>query len=119
MSALLVPVEGPVQQLELDGSLEQLQRLVGGFIEAVPIPSFIPGSERATAYINEEGKFDPECGPNMRATDFFVPGVGIFAGDHIAGPLVLCGFDPDTGANTNDLPAAVAARVRLIEEEAG
>jgi hypothetical protein len=44
-----VPVEGPLQVVELDGTLEQLQALVGGFIEAVPLPSFIAGADHATA----------------------------------------------------------------------
>jgi hypothetical protein len=117
MYALLIPEQGPIVQQELDGSLAQLQGLVGGFIEALPIPEFIPGSDRATAYVNEEGKFHPNCKPNMRATDFMVPGIGLFMGDYIAGPFLLCGFDPARGENT-DLPDEVEARVRLIEREA-
>jgi hypothetical protein len=90
IKALVIPSEGPLFEVELtpddDGSsLAQLQALVGGYIQALPIPEFVPGSDHATAYVNEEGKFDPDCPPNMRATDFFVPGIGIFAGDYIAG----------------------------------
>lgn len=123
MNALLIPVEGPLQTIELvpdsNASLDQLQTLVGGNIEAVPLPEFL-GTDgyHATAYVNEEGKYDPDCGPNMRATDFFAPGVGLFAGDYIAGPLLLCGFDPETGEHA-ELPQSVIDRARLIEEEAG
>jgi hypothetical protein len=123
MKALVIPSEGPLVEVELvpndDGSsLAQLQALVGGYIQALPLPEFIPGSDYATAYINEEGKFDPDCKPNMRATDFFVPGIGLMHGDYIAGAVVLCGFDPEVGEN-RDVPQAVIDRARLIESEAG
>jgi hypothetical protein len=62
MKALVIPSEGPLFEVELtpdtDGSsLAQLQKLVGGYIQALPIPEFVPGSDHATAYVNEEGKF--------------------------------------------------------------
>lgn len=113
--ALLIPERGPIREVELDGSLEQLQSLVGGCIEAVPLPPFIPKADEATAYIHEDGKY--ECGPNLRATDYFVPGVGLFWDDYIAGPLLLCGFDPRTGEHA-ELPKSVVDRARLIEREA-
>jgi hypothetical protein len=119
LTALLIPVEGPVEEIELvpeDGStLKQLQELVGGMIEAVPLPGFIPNARAATSYVNEEGKFGQEV--NWRATDFMVPGVGLFYGDWIAGPFVLCGFDPERGEH-DVLPASVIKRARLIEGEA-
>ena len=122
MKALLIPVEGPLEEIELeggDGNLDQLQALVGGFIQALPLPGFIEGYLHATAYINEEGKFDTErFKPNMRATDFFVPGRGLMWGDYIAGPCVLAGFIPYSGKHA-ELPEGVVARARLIESEAG
>lgn len=72
--------------------------------------------ERATAYVNEEGKL-VGLEPNMRATDFLVPGVGLFWGDYIAGSLVLAGFDVRTGRH-RELPESVVRRARLIECEA-
>jgi hypothetical protein len=116
-SALLTPVEGPVQTVELDGTLEQLQGIVGGLVQALPVPEFICADDGSTAYVNEEGKFDPDCGPNMRATDFLVPGVGLFWGDYVAGPMLVCGFDPRASRHAA-LPDAVEKRVRLIEREA-
>ena len=119
MQALVIPVEGPLYDLDVPGhGLDTLQEAVGGSIEAVPLPEFIDRTGRSTAYVNEEGKYDPACKPNMRATDFLVPGIGLFAGDYIAGPLVLCGFNPETGGHAK-LPASVIARARLIEREAG
>jgi hypothetical protein len=116
MNVLLIPVEGPLVELELEpgesgARLRQLQELVGGFVQALPLPDFIPGAERATAYINEEGR-------DMRATDDLVPGVGLWWGDYVSGPMVLAGFDPVRGVH-RELPAPVAARARLIEQEAG
>lgn len=120
MKALLIPVEGPIEEVELtpndDGSsLAQLQALVGGYIQALPMPDFI--GDDVTAYINEEGKFSGDTRPNMRATDFMVPGVGLMMGDYIAGPFVLCGFDAERGENT-DIPARAVRRARVIEREA-
>lgn len=116
-TALVMPVEGPLEQIVLDGSLEQLQRLVGGYIEAVPIPHFVKDAARATAYINEDGKVTG-LPANMRATDFMVPGVNLYPGDYIAGPMILLGFDPETGEHA-ELPLGVAQRAKLIEREAG
>ena len=82
------------------------------------MPPFVRGGDRATAYVNEEGKFDPDCKPNMRATDFMVPGAHLMPGDYIAGAMVLCGFDWRTGEHA-ELPKAVIDRARLIEREAG
>jgi Domain of unknown function (DUF3846) len=114
--ALVIPVEGPMEEIELDGSLKQLQTLVGGYIQALPLPAFADPDERATAYVHEEGKLIG-LEPNMRATDFMVPGCGLFFCDYIAGPFVLCGFDPRTG-NHRELPEPVIRRARLIESEA-
>jgi hypothetical protein len=116
-SALVIPVEGPVGTVELDGTLAQLQALVGGLIQALPVPEFICPNDGATAYVNEDGKFDPDCAPNVRATDFLAPGIGLFFGDYVAGPMIVCGFDPRTGRHA-PLPPGVGARVRLIEREA-
>lgn len=116
-TALLLPAEGPVETITLDGALKQLQALVGGFIQALPVPEFIDPDGRATAYVNEDGKFDPGCQPNMRATDFLVPGVGLWLNDYVAGPMLVCGFNPRTGEHA-ELPTAVEQRVRLIEREA-
>jgi hypothetical protein len=118
--ALIIRVEGPLTVIELAlgdrSQLRGLQELVGGLIEAIPLPPFIDPAGRMTAYVNETGKFD--CEPNMRATDFMIPGVGIAWGDYVAGPLVIMGFDPERGVNT-DVPKAAIERATLIAAEAG
>lgn len=123
MRALLIPVQGPLEEIDLGAgvgaSLDELQALVKGDVQALPMtPALGDRADRATAYVNEDGKYNPECKPNMRATDFMVPGVGLFWGDYISGPMVLCGFDPRTGEN-EDVPGEAVARARLIEREAG
>jgi hypothetical protein len=124
MQCIIIP-DDPSKPIEWDvelpqfQTLEALQEIVHGNIEAVPLPPFLDGHTRSTGYVNEEGKYHRDCQPNMRATDFFVPGVGLFVGDHIAGPLVIVGFDPNTGDHTAEVPQTVVDRVRLIESEAG
>ena len=115
VKALLIPVEGPVREYDLAPGLDALQEAVDGLVEAMPLPEFIDPDGAATAYVNEEGKFTQQ--PNMRATDFMVPGVGIGFGDYVAGPLLLVGFDPNTGEH-RDVPVKAVQRVRLIEREA-
>lgn len=119
MKALVIPVDGPLQEFELveEDAFRQLQTLVDGLIEALPLPSFIGGWAWTTAYINEEGKL-LKLPFNGRATDFMVPGIGLFYGDYIAGPMVLCGFSPSTGMHI-DLPDGPARRARMIADEAG
>ena len=120
MKALVIPVEGPLEEMDLpDGVKEQLtklQEIVGGYIESVPIPAFIADANQATAIVNEEGKY-MGLKPNMRATDFMVPGRGIGWGDYIAGSMVLLGFDPRDGLH-KDVPGGVVIRAKLIEQEA-
>jgi Domain of unknown function (DUF3846) len=116
MKALMIPVEGPIKEVDLKGGLDELQQLVGGgLIEAINLPEFVDQTGMSTAYVNEEGKYLFE--PNMRANDFMVPGVGLFPGDYIAGPFLLCGFDPMRGEHA-ELPKSIIDRARLIEREA-
>jgi hypothetical protein len=97
MLAVVVPMVGEAHLLHLSetgSNLEALQGAVGGYIEAVPVPDGDGGQrEDATAYVNEEGKFTKPM--NRRATLFMFPLLA--AGDYIAGPLVVCGFNPRTG----------------------
>jgi hypothetical protein len=83
----------------------------------VPLPDFIDKTGMSTAYVNEEGKLT-ELPINWRATDFMVPGYGLFPGDYIAGPFLVCGFNPMSGTHRK-LPQTVIDRVRLIEQESG
>lgn len=86
MKALLIPPLGPIQQVEQDG-LADLQRLIEGPIEALPVPGYAD----AAAYVNEEGLLKG-LPANARATQLL--------GIQIVGPAVLCGFDTATGEQT-------------------
>ena len=99
VSAVLIPSDpaAPVRRITVDG-LADLQAAVGGDIEAVDTAVLGP---RLTSYINAEGKFNG-CHPNPRATQLLGP--GLFAGDWIAGPLLVCGFDPEEGENRDCPP---------------
>lgn len=117
VTALVIPVEGPLEMIELPtgttNRLAQLQEIVEGCIQSLPLPPFL-NREHGAAYINEDGKGRLPFNP--RATDFFVPGIGLFFGDYIAGPLVLVGTGLE-GETTSASPEAIK-RARLIESEA-
>jgi hypothetical protein len=116
VKALLIPADQaqPVGRITIaEDGLAELQAAVGGTIEAVPYHA----DPAITTYINEEGEF--VCEPNPRATQLLGP--GLFAGDYIAGDVVVCGFDSATGVNL-DCPegfeATLAHRRRLPEPNA-
>jgi hypothetical protein len=116
ISALVIPADEalPIRRIIVaEDGLADLQAAVGGSIEAVPYHAH----DGITTYINESGKF--ECEPNTRATQLLGP--GLFAGDYIAGNLVVCGFDPSTGENL-DCPEWLETRLgcpRVLEDPDG
>lgn len=93
MRAILINNEmGPaVVELrdEADDRLADLQRIVGGRIEALGFPY----RNDATCYINDEGKFVAQA--NHMATAIMIP--ILMLGDAIHGPMLICGFDASTG----------------------
>jgi hypothetical protein len=121
--AIVIAAEGPFRDVQLErreGShLNHLQELVDGYIEAIRIPAAFDRACRATCYVNEEGKYTEGCVPNMRATDFLVPGFGIPVGDCVRGTMVLVGFDPVTGEHLSQPPEDVIRRAKLIASESG
>jgi hypothetical protein len=90
-----------IVELSDEGSqLQDLNALVGGYIEAIGL------WPEVTAYLNEEGKLDGML-PNRRATQLARFTQAIMPDDYIAGPLVVIGFDPETGEN-RDIPDSLA-----------
>jgi hypothetical protein len=94
VSAILIPadIDEPLQRISVDG-LADLQAAVEGDIEAYPYHA----DDTITTYGNDEAKLVDEPQMNTRATQLMGP--GLFAGDYIAGNLVVCGFDHDEGEN--------------------
>jgi hypothetical protein len=86
---------------EGDSQLKSLQELVGGHIEAIGL------APNVTAYLNEEGKL-LNLPTNHAASVIALAAQAIMPDDWIAGPLVVCGFDPNTGENT-DIPLGLEA----------
>lgn len=99
MKALLIPTTGPVTEVHQDG-LDDLQALLHGPIEGLSID----GRHDAAAYVNEQGLLEG-LADNSRATRLL--------GIRIAGPAVLCGFDPATGEQT-PIPDDLAETVLKI-----
>jgi hypothetical protein len=99
VKALLIPTIGPVKEVQQDG-LRDLQRLLDGHIEGLPVD----GRHNAAAYVNEQGLL-ARLADNPRATRLL--------GIQIAGPAVVCGFDPTTGEQTS-VPDDLAETVLAI-----
>jgi hypothetical protein len=105
LNVLLIPADEalPVRRIAIaDDSLEHLRDAVGGMVESVPYHA----DPRIAAYVNELGKL--ECEPNPRATQLLGP--GLFAGDYIAGDVVICGLNQRTAGNA-DCPDGFEARL--------
>jgi len=56
--ALLIKVDGTKKIVKLDGGLEQMQKLVGGYIEFAPFNATVDGVKYSEVMCNEEGKMD-------------------------------------------------------------
>ena len=98
-AVLFMPGELP-RYIEFDESLDNLQKVVDGYIQAIPVP----GDKRATAYINDEGKLrgmEANTYATRRMYDI------LQADDYIAGPMLVTGFDPESGDNC-DIPPDLA-----------
>ncbi len=96
MKALLIPTQGPIREVQQHG-LGDLQALLHGPIEALALD----GRQDTAAYVNEQGLLD-HLANNPRATRLL--------GMAVAGPAVLCGFDPTTGEQT-PIPGDLAETV--------
>lgn len=102
MKVIFIPVdiEVAICELDVDDSLQALQELVGGRVEAsVPFP----GRQDVTPMYNEEGKF-LGLPFNARATALLAS--VMCAGDFIVGDCILTGFDQVRGRSI-DCPIGV------------
>ena len=90
MKIAFIPADGPVKLHDLDpeDTLSQLQRLVGGFIEAVQVDG------EATLWLNEDGKAE-SLPVNVRSHALVAH--LLQANDFIVGDCVLTGYDLEEG----------------------
>lgn len=83
MKYAILLVDKPPTITEHEGwELEEFQRIVGGFVERIPIASPMG---KVDLYVNEEGKYMRELTPNAIASLIF--------GDILVGNAVLTGWN--------------------------
>lgn len=94
-SALVIPAQGEPYKTEItdDSELEQLQKLVGGWIEYVPVCDE-EGEVLFSVFCHEEGKIEG-LPLNGRANHFFKE--ALLEEDHLVGDIVLMGPPDDDG----------------------
>ena len=86
MKAILIPVEGKAEIIEIDNELEALQKAVGGYIETVTI------AKDCCLIVDEEGLLK-----QYKRNDL----ASIICGGHIYGPALIVGVD---GEEFDDVP---------------
>lgn len=107
---VLIPVDDPVEVLEVEPSLAGLQHLVGGFIECVALDDELHG------YCNEEGKLDG-LRINVRATrlvETYRP--GFMAHDVIVGDFIVLGMTADGAEADVSTKGLVDISTRLLRQ---
>lgn len=106
ITATVIPAHGDITETTLHDQLEDLQRLVGGYFQVVPLPV-----EGLNAFVNEEGKIyglpiNPRATLATRGT--------LMRGDYIAGTMVVLGPVDEDGEHQSADPDAVA---RLLDPD--
>jgi hypothetical protein len=109
MTWATLAVEGTMAFHDGIPTLAEMQRAVGGYVEAVAFP--LAGSE-ATMWINDEGKLVAEPQRNWKA-DVLCP---LTCGDWTAGDVVFTGGVGSEG-ETLALSSAQVAELRRIDRD--
>lgn len=81
---LFMPGQQP-RYVDFNDSLDNLQKVVDGHVQAHPVP----GEPRATAYMNEEGKLRGMEANTLATRRMYDV---LMAGDYIAGPMLVLGI---------------------------
>lgn len=92
-------------RLETLSTLEQMQQIVGGYIEAVRVdwgrlfdptlPSAVHVARQMTLYVNEEFRYIADISFNARASLLYPWHGGILGDAFLCGPPTPDGFDTD------------------------
>lgn len=113
--ALIIRPVGPgtssIEDVFIESSLDALQSVVGGNIEAVNLPKL---GDRTHLYINEEGKLDG-LPVNIPATRLARVYGHIGDEDVIVGPCIVLGGDED--GDEADVPEWVFGAIGVPYEE--
>ncbi|MFT4471858.1 DUF3846 domain-containing protein [Arthrobacter sulfonylureivorans] len=105
MQAITIAPDGSVMQADLPNTLEALQQAVGGYIEGLPSPL----DDGWAAYGNEDAKIiGLEYNPVAHVV--LVKFGGHNPRDPITGPVVITGFDNDTGER-RPVPATLFSQI--------
>jgi hypothetical protein len=105
MKAVIVPADSqsPAQVVDAQLTLDYLQGVVGGLIEAVHLDQVLTDSGRrdvdATVFLNEEGKLIG-LPVNPRATDLCALAIGGWVLDVICGDVIVVGPPGPEGEET-------------------
>lgn len=100
----------PVEFKEIEGTLEEYQRVVDGYIEAVRLRD----NDQSVAmdyYCNEEFLYREDLLPNMRATALYILS---FNANNLIGGDVICVGGVDAHGNTKGLNAKQEAHLRKL-----
>lgn len=88
MSMIILKVDGTIEKTEPDSvSLEDVQKGVGGYIEAVPYFDVYEGEE-CQAWCDEEGKIK-SYPMNGKGTNYWYDIMGVNGGDYLVGDIVI------------------------------
>jgi hypothetical protein len=111
MKAAIIPADlsQPIRFEDVEDSLDQLQKAVGGDVELVGLRAL-----SMNLYLNEEGKYE-KLAVNSRATTLCHEYRAIRYDDYIAGDIILVGPFDDEGENT-DLTAAQITWLTAADE---
>jgi len=104
MKALLIQTDHVVKQIEVDGHLKSMQDAVGGMIEYLPL------TDNAHAYIDEEGKLKGKK-VNVMATMLCRKlNIGLAPDDMIVGDMLILGSlnkKGDRDGEEHDVPSSL------------
>lgn len=108
IKVLIIKPDESITIQEISPTLENLQSIVGGYIELIPF------GPMANAYINEDG-IALNLPRNQLATmlaEHFLNKMGriLLRGDYIKGTMIVVGLSDDEGNNT-DVPSDVVDEV--------
>lgn len=115
IKVIVFPADGLAEVREISQDLANLQKIVGGYIEAVSTSYDDAGVPQAIFWLNEEGKLK-RLRPNGRATALWWALEGGPTGDHFCGTVILSGGNDGEG-DMLPVPQVFIDRLGLLNDE--